>query len=256
MGTRLLHKTALVTGATSNIGRAIAVRFAAEGAKVVVSGRDRVRGEEVVGEITSAGGNAVFVEADLDGSAARSQALANEATRVLDGRIDILVNSAGIFPANNTATTDEAVLDSVWAVNVKYPFFLVAAIAPAMVARGDGAIINFGSWLARLGAPDACVYNATKGAIETLTRDWAAAYGSSGVRVNAISPGATRNPIFGGAPEGAETAMRGTPAGRSLPPEAIASAAVYLASDEAAYVHGSLFDIDGGRANIAVFQED
>ena len=256
MGSRLINKTALVTGATSNIGRAIAVMFAAEGARVVVSGRDRARGEEVVSEIAAAGGDAVFVAADLDGSAAKSQALANEATRLLDGRIDILVNSAGIFPANNTVTSDEELLDSVWAVNVKAPFFLVAAIAPAMVAAGGGAIINLGSWLARLGAPDACVYNATKGAIETLTRDWSAAFGRGGVRVNAISPGVVRNPTFGGAPEGAETAMRGTPAGHSLPPEAIASAAVYLASDEAMYIHGSLFDIDGGRANIAVFQED
>lgn len=91
---------------------------------------------------------------DLDGSATSSQTLAHEATRVLGGRIDILVNSAGIFPGNTTATTEEGLLDSVWAVNVKAPFFLVAAIAPTMVARGDGAIINFGSWLARLGAPD------------------------------------------------------------------------------------------------------
>lgn len=256
MGSRLINKTALVTGATSNIGRAIAVMFAAEGARLVVSGRDRVRGEEVVSEITKASGNAVFVAADLDGTVASSQALVNEAKSMLGGRVDILVNSAGIFPGNNTLTSDEALLDSVWAVNVKAPFFLVAAIAPEMVDNGGGAIINFGSWLARLGAPDACAYNATKGAIETLTRDWAAAFGPGGVRVNCISPGAVRNPIFGGAPEGAETAMRGTPVGRSLPPEAIASAAVYLASDEALYVHGSLFDIDGGRANIAVFQED
>ena len=113
----------------------------------------------------------VFKAADLNGSATTSQALATEATRVLGGRIDILVNSAGIFPGNNTVTTDEKILDSVWAVNVKAPFFLVAAIAPAMVENGGGAIINLGSCLAHLGAPDACAYNATKGAIETLTRD-------------------------------------------------------------------------------------
>jgi len=254
MGTRLASKTALVTGSTSNIGRAIATAFAGEGARVVVTGRDAARGGAVVGDIQAAGGHAAFIPVDLDGSTTASRALAAEATRALGGRIDVLVNNAAIFPPHNTATSDEALLDAVWAINVKAPFLLVAAIAPTMVANGGGAIINLGSWLARLGAPDACIYNATKGALETLTRDWAAAYGPSGVRVNAISPGVVRNPLFGGAPEGAEMAMRGTPSGRSLPPEAIASMAVYLASDEAAYVHGSVFDIDGGRANIAVFQ--
>ncbi len=175
MGTRLAGKTVLVTGSTSNIGRAIATAFAGEGAQVVVSGRDAARGSEVVGDIRAVGGQAAFVPADLDGSAAASRGLATEATRVLGGRIDILVNNAAIFPPNNTATSDEALLDAVWALNVKAPFLLVAAIAPAMVANGGGAIINLGSWLARLGAPDACAYNATKGALETLTRDWAAA---------------------------------------------------------------------------------
>lgn len=254
MSERLIGKTALVTGATSNVGRATSVAFAAQGARVVVSGRDVGRGEQVVAAITAAGGWAVFVAADLDGSQPASHALARHATERLGGRIDVLALSAGIFPPANTADTDDAILDSVWAANVKAPFYLVQAIAPGMVAQGSGAILTYGSWLARLGAPDACAYNATKGAIETLTRDWAAAYGPGGVRVNCISPGATRNAVFGGAPEGAERAMKGTPVGYSLPPEAIASAAVYLASDEASYVHGALFDIDGGRANVAVFQ--
>lgn len=254
MAGRLIGTTALVTGATSNIGRATAVAFAAEGAEVVVSGRDHDRGGHVVAEITAAGGRAVFVAADLDGSQTASHALADEAAERLGGRIDVLALSAGIFPGANTAATDDTVLDAVWAVNVKAPFYLVQAIAPGMVERGSGAILTYGSWLARLGAPDACAYNATKGAIETLTRDWAAAYGPGGVRVNCLSPGATRNAVFGGAPEGAEGAMAGTPWGRSLPPEALASAAVYLASDEARYVHGALFDIDGGRANVAVFR--
>ena len=127
---RLENKTALVTGATSNIGRAIAVAFAAEGAHVVVAGRSQQRGAEVTGQIKAAGGRADFVAIDLDGTAATCDALAAEATRVLGGRIDILVNNAGIFPGATTATTDEDTFDRVYAVNVKTPFFLTAAVAP------------------------------------------------------------------------------------------------------------------------------
>src|SRR2546427_5066831 len=146
MGKRLAGKSALVTGATSNIGRAIAAAFAAEGAHVAVSGRSRERADELIDEIRASGGRADFVPADLDGSARVSQELAAEATRVLGGRVDILVNSAGIFPGPTTPATDEARFDEVYAVNVKAPFFLTAAIAPAMAERGRGSIINLGSW--------------------------------------------------------------------------------------------------------------
>jgi NAD(P)-dependent dehydrogenase (short-subunit alcohol dehydrogenase family) len=256
MGSRLLDKTALVTGATSNIGRAIAVAFADEGAHVVVSGRSAERGAEVIEEIRAAGGRADFVRANLDGSAKASRDLAAEATRVLGGRIDVLVNNAGIFPSGNTMTTDEATFDEVYAVNVKSPYFLTAAIAPAMLANGDGAIINLGSWIARLGIPISSLYSSTKGALETLTRAWAAEFGPGGVRVNAISPGVIRSPRPGetnGAGEHpAEVMMRGTPAGASGTPDAIAHAAVYLASDEAVFVHGTVIDVDGGRVGVAV----
>jgi NAD(P)-dependent dehydrogenase (short-subunit alcohol dehydrogenase family) len=248
---RLQNRTALVTGATSNIGRAIAVAFGSEGAQVIVSGRSAERGAEVVEEIRSAGGRADFVAADLDGSRAASEALAAEATRVLGGHIDVLVNNAGIFPGATTLTVDEAMFDDVYAVNVKAPFFLTAAIAPAMAERGDGAIVNLGSWVARLGIPVGALYASTKGAMETLTRAWAAEFGPAGVRVNAISPGVTRTAV----PDGhdpAGTMMNGTPAGGSGTPDAIAHAAVYLASDEAAFVHGTVIDVDGGRVGVAV----
>ncbi|ABW16144.1 short-chain dehydrogenase/reductase SDR [Parafrankia sp. EAN1pec] len=155
MAQRLQNRTALVTGSTSNIDRAIAVAFAAEGAHVVVSGRE-------------------------------------EATRRLGGRLDILVNNAGIFPPNTTLTTDDRTFDQVYAVNVKAPFFLTQAVAPAMVAAGEGVIINLGSWVARLGLPVGSLYSSTKGALETLTRAWAAEFGPLGVRVNAVSPGVIR----------------------------------------------------------------
>jgi NAD(P)-dependent dehydrogenase (short-subunit alcohol dehydrogenase family) len=254
MSMRLAGKKALVTGATSNIGRAIAVAFAAEGAHVVVSGRSAARGAEVVGRIRAGGGRADFVAADLDGSPGASRDLATEATRVLGGRIDILVNNAGIFPRTTTATTDEPTFDEVYGVNVKAPYFLTGAIAPAMVDAGGGAIINLGSWIARLGIPSA-LYSSTKGAVETLTKAWAAEFGSAGVRVNAISPGVIRAPNPDGSDSGrhpAEIMMHGTPAGGSGTPDAVAHAAVYLASEEAAFVHGSVIDVDGGRTSVAV----
>ncbi|MEU8232279.1 SDR family oxidoreductase [Actinoplanes sp. NPDC048967] len=250
---RLQGKTALVTGATSNIGRAIAVAYAAEGAHVVVSGRSKERGEQVVADIRAAGGRADFVQADLDGSARVSHALAEEAGRVLGGRIDILVNNAGIFPGDSTAATDEETFDRVYAVNVKAPYFLTGAVAPAMAARGDGVIINLGSWVARLGLGIGTLYASTKGAVETLTRAWSAEYGPAGVRVNAISPGVIRTPDLDPAvPHPGEVMMRGTPAGGSGAPEAIAHAAVYLAGDESAFVHGTVIDVDGGRVGAAV----
>lgn len=179
MSVRLAGRTALVTGATSNLGRAIAEAFAAEGAYVAVSGRSAERGAEVVDGIRARGGRAEFVRADLDGSAAASRALAQDAARVLGGRIDVLVNNAGIYPRNTTPTVDEETFDQVYGVNVKAPFFLTAAVAPAMVEAGGGVIVNLGSWIARLGIPGA-LYSSTKGAVETLTRAWAAEFGPQG----------------------------------------------------------------------------
>lgn len=194
MSRRLSDRTALVTGATSNIGRAIAVAFAREGAHVVVSGRDPARGAAAVEEIRSHGGRAEFIVADLDGSARTARELAEASTAAVGGVVDVLVNNAGIYPASTTEATDEEGFGRMYAVNVKAPFFLTAAIAPQMAQRGSGAIINMGSWIVRLGVPVGALYSSTKGALETLTRAWSAEYGPSGVRVNAISPGVTYAP--------------------------------------------------------------
>jgi NAD(P)-dependent dehydrogenase (short-subunit alcohol dehydrogenase family) len=153
MSGRLQGKRALVTGSTSNIGRAIAEAFATEGAHVIVSGRDTARGEEVVAGIRAKGGRADFARADLDGSPQTSRALAEQAKALLGDSIEILVNNAGIYPPGTTLTTDDATFDRVYAVNVKAPFFLTQAIAPQMAAAGAGAIINLGSWVARLAVP-------------------------------------------------------------------------------------------------------
>ncbi|MFE4977473.1 SDR family NAD(P)-dependent oxidoreductase [Kitasatospora sp. NPDC056651] len=250
MAGRLEGKTALVTGATSNIGRAIAEAFARQGAHVVVSGRSEERGAEVVGRIRSHGGRAQFVKADLDGSPEASRALAKDAESALGGRIDILVNNAGIYPGGGTSAIDEKTFDQVYGVNVKAAFFLTAAVAPSMVEAGSGVIINLGSWIARLGIPSA-LYSSTKGAVETLTRAWAAEYGPQGVRVNAISPGVVHEKVPGEVRPG-EVMMNGTPAGRMGHPADVAEAAVYLASDESAFVHGIVLDVDGGRTTVAV----
>ncbi|MEU3844398.1 SDR family oxidoreductase [Streptomyces sp. NPDC028635] len=253
MSERLQGRTALVTGSTSNIGQAIAEAFAAEGAHVVVSGRNRERGARVVEGIRAHGGRADFLVADLDGSKDASQDLADRAREALGGRIDILVNNAGVYPAPATTATDEATFDTVYGVNVKAPFFLTAAVVPGMVEHGGGVIINLGSWIARLGVPLGALYSSTKGAMETLTRAWAAEFGPLGVRVNAVSPGVILPPTpEGREPHPGEVMMKGTPAGRVGTPEAIAHAALWLAGDEAAFVHGSVIDVDGGRTGVAV----
>ncbi|MEU3642394.1 glucose 1-dehydrogenase [Lentzea sp. NPDC034063] len=253
MAQRLQGRTALITGSTSNIGRSIAVAFAHEGAHVVVSGRDEARGAEVVDQIRSSGGRADFVRADLDGSSAASRALAAEVQTLLGGPVDILVNNAGIYPSPGTLDTDDETFDRVYGVNVKAPFFLTQALVPAMIGAGSGVVINLGSWIARLAVPRGSLYSSTKGAMETLTRAWAAEFGPQGVRVNAISPGVVVSPDWDpGTVHPGEAMMHGTPAGRSGHPDAIAAAAVYLASDDAAFVHGTVIDVDGGRTGVAV----
>jgi len=237
-------RTALVTGSTSGIGRAIAAALAADGLRVAVSGRDATRGDAVAQEI---GG--VFVAADLGESAAAARDLAARATEALGGRIDVLVNNAGVYPGGATAELSDADADALLAVNVRAPHALVAAIAPAMAARGDGVIVNVGSWISRVGMPQGALYGATKAAVEQLTRSWAAEFGSAGVRVNAVSPGVTRTEGTAGAAAVLDAMAARTPAGRVGEPEDVAAAVAWLASDGARFVHGATIDVDGGALN-------
>lgn len=247
---RLQDRTALVTGSTSGIGRGVATALAAEGAHVVVSGRDAARGAATAQAIRAAGGRADFVQADLGASAAAAWELAAEATRVLGGHIDILVNNAGIYPVGPTAEVTDSTLDALLAVNIRAPHALVAAVAPAMAQRGGGSI-NIGSWMGSLGIGFSALYGATKVALEQMSRSWSAEYGPSGVRVNAVAPGVVLTEGNEEAREVIAQMVAPTPAGRAGTPEDIAKAVVFLASDDAAFVHAATLAVDGGILNTA-----
>src|SRR5207253_4420253 len=161
------------------------------GIHVVVVGRNANRGEETVAEIRAAGGEADFISFDLrDASSARE--VARRAVEPGNGHVDILINSAGIFPFGPTHEMTEETFDSVYSINVKAPYFLVAELAPLMAKRGKGAIVNVSTMVADYGAAGMSLYGSSKAAINLLTKAWAAEYGPSGFRVNAVSPGPTR----------------------------------------------------------------
>ncbi len=235
--------TALVTGSTSGIGRATADALAARGAHVIVSGRDRLRGERAVTALRGAGAAADFVAADV-ATPVGAQSLAERALRIT-GRVDVLVNNAGIYSFGPTTSRTETDVDAIYDVNVKAPFFLVQALVPHMVERGSGAVVNILTGAAHRGSPAAGLYGSSKAALLLLTKGWAAEFGPSGVRVNAVSPGMIRTEgTSGGA--GLEPVAATIPARRLGDPHEVAAAVAFLASDDAAYVHGAILPVDGG----------
>ncbi|MFC4243408.1 SDR family NAD(P)-dependent oxidoreductase [Gryllotalpicola reticulitermitis] len=242
----LIGRSALITGGNSGIGRAVAHDLAARGAHVIVSGRDAARGEHVVADVRASGGTADFIATSL-ATEADARALATEAARLAGGKIDILVNSAGVFPFGPTADVDEATFDQVYDVNVKAPFFLVAELAPQMAARGWGSIINLTTMVAHFGAAGMALYGSTKAALVLLTKAWADEFGPSGVRVNAVSPGPTRTEGTAVMGDGLDQLAQTLPLRRPAQPEEIAAAVGFLAGDAASFVNGAIVPVDGGR---------
>jgi NAD(P)-dependent dehydrogenase (short-subunit alcohol dehydrogenase family) len=246
--TRLEGRTALVTGSTGGLGVAIASALAAEGAFVVVSGRDKQRGDDVVAGIRSRGGRAEFVAADIGAGDAEVRRLAEQATAVAGGRIDILVNNAAmLLMPTPTADISEQTLRDAFAVNVFAPFLLTGLIAPAMAHRGHGAIVNIGSIAGLLrGSDGSAIYEANKAAIHSFTRSWAAEYGPSGVRVNAVAPGPISTERQQEFADHVAPALARIPSRRMSTPEEVASAVVFLAGDDAVNIHGAILSVDGG----------
>jgi NAD(P)-dependent dehydrogenase (short-subunit alcohol dehydrogenase family) len=237
----LRGRTALVTGATSGIGRAAANQLAREGAEVIVHGRDPQRGQQVVAEIVQALGQARFIAADLS-DPTEVRRLADEA-----GEVHVLVNNAGLSWFGPTADLDVATYDALFDSNVRAAYFLVAALAPKMAANGGGSIINIASMVAAIGIAGAAAYGGTKATLEAMTRSWAAEFSPSGVRVNAVAPG----PVYTAAdPARIEALGATTLLGRAAQADEIAQVIVFLASPASAYVTGTTVAADGGRTAI------
>src|SRR6266404_4958049 len=238
--------TALITGGTSGIGRAVADKLAQSGVHVMVVGRNVERGERTIAELRAAGAKADFITSDLR-DAASARAVARKAVELGGGRVDILINNAGVFPFGPTHEMSEASFDDVYALNVKAPYFLVAELAPLMAQRGKGAIVNVSTMVAAYGAPGLSLYGSSKAAINLLTKAWAAEYGPQGVRVNAVSPGPTRTEGTAAMGDDLDQLAATTPAGRPGTAEEIAEAIAFLATDRASFVHGAVLPVDGGR---------
>jgi NAD(P)-dependent dehydrogenase (short-subunit alcohol dehydrogenase family) len=238
----LQDQRALVTGATSGIGRAVALQLARQGADVVVHGRDAARGAETVEAITEMGRRARFVAADLRDLAGLQRLVDDVA------ELDVLVNNAGFSWFGPTADLDIATFDALFASNVRAPYFLVAAFAPKMAANGKGSIVNIGSMAGQIGLAGAAAYGATKAALSSMTRAWAAEFSPRGVRVNGVAAG----PVYTRPQDrerfdalGATTLLN-----RAADPTEIAEAVGFLASPRASYMTGAIIAVDGGRTAI------
>ncbi|MBI5284160.1 MAG: glucose 1-dehydrogenase [Chloroflexi bacterium] len=250
---RLDGKNAVVTGAGSGIGRAIAKTFAAQGARVFVLERDASAGAQTVAEIASDGGTALAVGCDVADAASVDAAFAHVIAEA--GRIDILVNNAGVAHVGTVANTTEEDLDRIYSVNVKGVFLCSKAAVPRMVDAGGGVILNLASIASLIGLTDRFAYSMSKGAVLTMTRSIAVDYVKQGIRCNCVCPARVHTPFVDGylrdTYPGREQEMfrqlsEYQPIGRMAEPEEVAALALYLCSDEASFITGQAYPIDGG----------
>jgi NAD(P)-dependent dehydrogenase (short-subunit alcohol dehydrogenase family) len=248
---RLNNKVALITGGNSGIGRATALLFAREGAKVALTGRDEERGKRVAGEIEKSSGTAIFIRSDVR--------LAQDCRRALDetlrqfGRLDILFNNAGVFFPHTVVDCPEEEWDMTIDVNLKGTYLMSKLVLPAMIAQGGGVVINNASGWGITGGNEAASYCASKGGVVLLTKAMAIDHGRQGIRVNCICPGDVDTPMLP-----ADAKLRkiewkdylaeasNRPLGRIGTPEEIARAALFLASDDSSFMTGAVLVVDGG----------
>ncbi|HVG38573.1 MAG TPA: SDR family oxidoreductase [Pyrinomonadaceae bacterium] len=246
---KLLDRVAVVTGSTSGIGEGIARMFFAEGASVVVSGRDEDKGERVAADIANGSGRAVFQRADVSREE-DCRGLIDAAVKHF-GQIDVLVNSAGLSTRSDIEDTTVALWDELFAINTRGPFLCMQQAVKYMKERRRGSIVNIGSVNAYIGEPKLMAYSATKGALMNLTKNTANYLNRYRIRVNQLNVGWTLTPYEhqiklkeGKGENWAEEASRTRPFGRLLLPEDIAHAALYFASDDSECVTGSILDLE------------
>ncbi len=250
---RLDNKIAVVTGAGSGIGQAIAHTFAKQGARVFVLELNEAAGAETAGRIRADGGTADVVACDVSSMA--SVTIAFDRVYTAAGRIDILVNNAGIAHIGTVETTTEADLDRIYSVNVKGVFLCSQAAIPKMIHRGGGVILNLASIASLIGLEERFAYSMSKGAVLTMTRSIAVDYIKQGIRCNCVCPARVHTPFVDGylrdTYPGREDEMfkvlsEYQPIGRMAEPEEVAALALYLCSDEASFITGQAYPIDGG----------
>ena len=249
---RLDGKVALITGATSGIGRATAVLFATQGAAVAVVGRDGDRGREVEEQIRSAGGRGVFVPADVRRADDCERSVAGTVDAF--GRLDVLFNNAGVYVENDTLGCSEDEWDAQVDTSLKGAFLMSKFALPHMIAGGSGSIVNCASGWGIVGGEKAVAYCAAKGGMIVMTKAMAIDHGPQGIRVNAVCPGDTDTPMERvdaqkkgwSWDEYVHWATDGRPIARMASPDEIARAVLFLASDESSFITGAVLPVDGG----------
>ena len=244
--TRTLNaRVAVVTGAGSGIGRAIALRLAEDTAKIAIWDINAAGAEETAQMIRDAGGTALAINADCSDKAAIHAAA--EQTRKELGPVAILVNNAGIAPFNPFLETDDDLFDKVIRINLRGPWLLTKEVLPDMLAAGWGRVINITSSSVQTGSPAQGHYVSSKGGLVGMTKALALEFAPSGVTFNMIPPGFIDTPMLRAAPIDVEAFAQSLPMKRVGKPEDIAAAAAYLASEEAGYITGQVISTNGGR---------